>query len=61
MYTHNSIGMFSIIETTWDMNSEHPEVQWHRRCAFRFRNRKTAFLTADMYLVYGLFNEDIRT
>jgi len=43
------------------MNSEHSEVQGHRRCAFRYWNRKTGFLTADMYLVYGLFNEDIRT
>ena len=53
--------MFSIVETIRDMNSDHPEVLGHRRDAFRFRNLKTVFLTADMYLVYGLFNEDIRT
>jgi len=32
--------MLIIIETTRDMNSEHPEVQGHRRGDFRFRNRR---------------------
>jgi hypothetical protein len=43
------------------MNSEHPEVEGHRRGEFRFRNGTTISLTADMYVVYGLFKEDIRS
>jgi hypothetical protein len=43
------------------MYSVHPKVQGYRRGKFIFRNRTTVFLTADIYIVYGLFNKDIRS